>query len=105
MKERLKKIFDEILKSEIIYFSYSEESLFPEISKEEKKVLKVEYREVKEEKKITEKQLNFLRRVLERGRNKEILKEKFNLNPEDIQNISSQKAKEILDFLLEVKNA
>ncbi|MCS7231615.1 MAG: hypothetical protein RMJ67_05720 [Elusimicrobiota bacterium] len=105
MKEKLKKIFEEILNSEIIYFSYSEESLFPEISKEEKKVLKIEYREVKEEKKITEKQLNFLRRVLERGRNKEILKEKFNLNPEDIQNISSQKAKEILDFLLEVKNA
>lgn len=105
MKNKIKKIFEEILESEIIYFSFSEESLFPEITGETKKILKVEYREKKEERKITEKQLNLLRRILERGNNKNKLKEKFNLNYEEINKLSFDKAKEILNYFLEVKNA
>lgn len=107
MKDKVKEILEEILnsKSEIIYFSYGEETIFPEVSGETKKVLRVEFRERKEEKKITEKQLNFIKKLLERGNNKEILKEKFNLNPEGLESISFKKAKEILDCFLEVKNA
>ncbi|PMQ02386.1 MAG: hypothetical protein CBR30_01720 [Dictyoglomus sp. NZ13-RE01] len=104
IKDKLKNIFEEILKSEVVYFSYTEENILPRTFDESKKVLTIEYKEVKEEKKITEKQLKLLKRLLERGNNKELLREKFNLGIDEIDKISFQRAKEILSFFLEVVN-
>jgi len=112
MREKLLKIFDEILENELFYYSYQEETLIP-TEKEVIKTLVVSYKiknnevmrnDTNDEKKITDKQLNLLKKILDRGNNKYILKEKFNINPEDIENISLKMAKEVLDFFLEDKN-
>ncbi|MGC9098915.1 MAG: hypothetical protein ACP5I0_09330 [Dictyoglomus sp.] len=106
MKDKLLKIFDEILSSEILYFSLSEETLFPDITWETKKSLRIDFKEKrKEEKKITEKQLNLLRKILSQDKNKKILTEKFQIDPKEIEKISMETAKEILSFFMEEANA
>jgi hypothetical protein len=106
MKDRLLKIFDEILESEIIYFSYSEEILLPEKFDDGKKSIRIDFRKKRsDEKLITEKQLNLLRKILSKDENKKILTDKFQIDPEEIENISMNMAKEILSFFMEERNA
>lgn len=106
MKEKLIKIFDEILDGEIYQFSFQEETLIPK-DEELIKTLKISYKtkkEKKDERKITEKQFNLLKKILEKENNKNLLKDKFQINPEEIENISLKMASEIIDFFIEDEN-
>jgi hypothetical protein len=100
MKDRLLKIFDEILASEILYFNLNEEIIFPETLHEAKKSLRIDYRAKKEERLITEKQLNLLRKILSNEENKKILTDKFQIDPEEIDKIPLSFAKEIISFFM-----
>lgn len=105
MKDRLFKIFDEILSSEILYFNINEEILLPDSIGDSKKSLRIDFRKKIYEKKITEKQLNLLKKILAKDENKKILVDKFQIDPEDIEDISLDLAKEILSFFMEERNA